>query len=111
MAAPECTPAKRLQDALAPLLPKGVTLVVSQYWEEEVELENLAARPKRRGKGSEAMRHLVRLADEQDVNLMLCVAGKPGSKKYGRLVEFYRRFGFEVGAQEETMRRPAGMTH
>lgn len=107
MEALACSPADVLQEAVAPLLPKGVNLVLSQYWEGEVELETLTARPQSRGKGSMAMQHLVRLADEQQVNLMLCVAGKPGSKKYDRLVEFYQRFGFEVGAQEETMRRPA----
>lgn len=107
------TQAERLQAHYDALGLRGVTLRLSQYWQDEtggeVELENLEARPRGKGRGTLAMQHLVRLADLNRVNLMLIVAGRPGTVQHSRLVRFYERFGFEMsgGCDDDIMRRTA----
>lgn len=83
----------------------GLTLMLEDYSEEEVELSNFEANPQGKGIGTAGMDRLVSLADKMRINLMLIVAGRPGSRKHERLERFYQRFGFEISSSNDIMRR------
>jgi hypothetical protein len=63
----------------------------------DIRLNSIVANIKKQGRGSAAMRALVRLADEHERRIVLTTADKDiiqGTTSRRRLIKFYRRFGF-----------------
>lgn len=85
----------------------GLTVVLEDYdiSTRQVELVNIEASPRNCGAGTAAMQRLTGLADNNQITLMLILAGEPTSDKRGRLAQFYDRFGFEEQECGEIMRR------
>lgn len=71
----------------------GALLILEDYAENEVEIANLQISKTGMGLGSKIMQRLICQADGLGINLMLIPAGD-GSRRE-RLIEFYKRFGFQ----------------
>lgn len=89
--------------------------ILIEAWplEDSVYLTGLRSVTHGKGAGTRVMTRLVTLADEMGVTLTLSprpMAVAPGQKKIPakKLVEFYRRFGFEGSGRSEMRRRPQG---
>lgn len=71
----------------------GAILILEDYAENEVEIANLQISKKGMGLGSKIVQRLICQADGLGINLMLIPAGN-GSRRE-RLIQFYKRFGFQ----------------
>lgn len=97
--------AERLEVAYQLNPVHGLSLLLENYSDQEVEIAKFEANPQRKGIGSSGMRFLVSLADKMGINLMLIPIGRPGSLEHNRLEVFYGRFGFLTGPCNDIMRR------
>ena len=71
----------------------GAILILEDYADNEVEIVNLQISKKGMGLGSKIVRCLICQADGLGITLMLIPAGN-GSRRE-RLIQFYKRFGFQ----------------
>jgi GNAT superfamily N-acetyltransferase len=87
------------QQSLAQLLTyttgalTGAVLTLEDYAENEVEISNLQISKTGMGLGSKTLQNLTYQADRFGINLMLIPAGD--GLRRDRLIEFYKRFGFQ----------------
>ena len=71
----------------------GAVLILEDYAENEVEIASLQISKTGKGLGSKIMQNLIYQADRYGINLMLIPAGMGLRRE--RLIEFYKRFGFQ----------------
>lgn len=67
----------------------------------DIRLNSIIANTRKQGHGTAAMQALVRFADQYGRRVVLTTADKdmiPGTTSRGRLIKFYRRFGFVPNA-------------
>ncbi len=87
----QLNPAQLLTQATK--VDKETLLILEDYAENEVEIANLQILKTCMGSGSKIMHNLVFQADRLGINLMLIPAGE--GLRRDRLIEFYKRFGFQ----------------